>query len=533
MSKLREIKNILQTTPKGSYYEDSNEMLEEMLEKFRNLLEEDRSLFSAISLLPSTDYAKGVISHYLLNNSIGDDVNDYPLMYNWSSDIEDRIILHSLRNMGYARAIKNSMMMAGREDGIEWERVNNTRTRKIILNYIFGRDDDSLQYLTLKFRNKMKKLIRHALGYADLMKIINNEGRGDWKRRFKKYFTPIEDTPEKYFSYNRVVSVLGFLFNKDIEIAQYFEGFAKYKEIVKKAKEEDEEGFIEIVRENSNLFPTEVLEGLIGGFQLNIDLNEAMNYGNMTDSQKVQRKRTSESRDTKSVNTKRDKEVDLDIDYKNQSLYDLLKMMFARKKHNEKLSEDLLDAIEYRIEKEKIDIDLGDNVVVILDNSDSMKGSDERPLHPFINALSTAYTLESDEIVEVNEYAELSPSGNTNLAKALLRAVKNNPEMDTVVVVSDGYENTIKGMFEKVYNKLKELGYDFGLIHINPVQTSDIDSIKLTDETEPIMIENNRMLETHFALSLIENKPEVARQMFIEKMKEKLGGGLNYERLER
>lgn len=529
MNELREIKSILQTTPKGSYYEGSDEQLDIVIDKCEELLEEDRSLFAVSSLLPGTNYSKGLISHLLLNNSIGEDIVDYPLMYNWNGYIEMRIVLYNLRDMGYARAIKNMLMFLGREDGIDFECINNTRNRKIVTNYVFGRDDDSLEYLAVKFKNKLESLFTRALGYRDLMCIIKKEK--DWKKQFNKYFKPIDSADRELFNHERVVAILSFVAGEEVDYPVYhFSKIELYNELSELAKERKEEEFLDKVKANPNKIPTEVIESWIGCFQLDIDLNEAMEHGNMTDSQKMNRKRTSERKKTKSNKTKREKDVDLDIDYENQSLYDLVKMMFARRKHNEEVSDELIDAIDNRVEKEKLDIDLGE-VVTILDKSDSMKGSEKRELHPFINGISIAYTLKSDDIIETGNLDELYPSGNTNLAESLLEVVEKYPDVDTVVVVSDGYENTVKGMFEKVYNRLQDMGYEFSVVHVNPVQTSDIESIKLLDEVEPISVENNQMLETHFALSILESKPEVARKMFIEKMKNKLGEGINYERL--
>lgn len=187
----------------------------------------------------------------------------------------------------------------------------------------------------------------------------------------------------------------------------------------------------------------------------------------------------------------------------------------------------MADAIEHRRKVEELNLNFGDNAVILLDKSDSMKGSIKRPLHPIINGLSIAYTLgvDDDRIIEVGGGDSIYPSGSTNLGIGLIEAIKKDP--DVVIVISDGYENTVKGMFSHIYNELKRRGYEFEVIHINPIFASNVEGTRLLDEVEPILVDSNKALETHMALSLVESKPQLARQLFMKKLEPIIGGDIS------
>lgn len=110
------------------------------------------------------------------------------------------------------------------------------------------------------------------------------------------------------------------------------------------------------------------------------------------------------------------------------------------------------------------------------------------------------------------------PANSTDLWKGLVEAVSSGVE--NVVVISDGYENTIKGMFKHVYNRFRQSGYDFKLTHINPVfsaGSSNGTARKLTDDTKPLPVGDYKYLETEVIFSkLIEDK-HLVKKLLISK----------------
>ena len=159
---------MLQVTPKGAYYEESATQLEAISRMWETLFNYDRTLFCLTSLLSGTGYAKGSMSHMLLSRP--QLVTERALIpRELSFDYETKVIMYNLRKERTPRALKNLLMLTGTEGK---SRVNNARSRRIILEYIFDRDHDSLDSLAINYKSKLKKLIRHALGKQDLTKVL-------------------------------------------------------------------------------------------------------------------------------------------------------------------------------------------------------------------------------------------------------------------------------------------------------------------------------------------------------------------------
>jgi hypothetical protein len=116
-------------------------------------------------------------------------------------------------------------------------------------------------------------------------------------------------------------------------------------------------------------------------------------------------------------------------------------------------------------------------VAVVLDLSGSAASSGERANHPA--ALGLALTaLLRDRVRAVRLYqvggsrllngsAVALPSGETDLATAVLAAARENPE--AIVVCTDGYENVRQGDTAAVVEGLRRLGLSYPIFQIVPL----------------------------------------------------------------
>ncbi|MFW6225892.1 MAG: hypothetical protein ACOC3V_02935, partial [bacterium] len=166
--------------------------------------------------------------------------------------------------------------------------------------------------------------------------------------------------------------------------------------------------------------------------------------------------------------------------------------------------------------------------VIIFDVSKSMEGSEIRPWHPFLTGISLISKLDNikkiiyaggnkirtgiDSIQSV-----IIPSGATELWKALVEAVELEPK--TILVISDGYENTIKGTFNAVYEKLKAKK-EFNLLHVNPVYASEASGARsLVKDIKPMVIDNYKYLKTNVIFELITSDRNLVKKMLISEFK--------------
>lgn len=144
--------------------------------------------------------------------------------------------------------------------------------------------------------------------------------------------------------------------------------------------------------------------------------------------------------------------------------------------------EDLLPRLRVKARKEAESLDLGPQlrVATVLDRSRSSSGhreARERPLavslaiHLVLEARCPSYRAHWTSPIE--DLLELHPRGDTDLARPLLDALGNHPQL--VIVVSDGRENAPRGGCEAI---AKAVGTRFSgrpptLLHINPVFNPD------------------------------------------------------------
>jgi hypothetical protein len=130
-----------------------------------------------------------------------------------------------------------------------------------------------------------------------------------------------------------------------------------------------------------------------------------------------------------------------------------------------------------------------EQVVVVLDASASMAGPEARPIgnrkvseqkwHPIAAALAL-----TDVLVQVGSRAEIRiagggkregrlvyPQGATDLAGTVLEAFRLRP--DAIYLISDGYENAPAGRVAELITRVREIGIETPVIHVNPVLAAE------------------------------------------------------------
>jgi len=492
---------MLQFVPKGAYYEDENEQLKAINDTWRSFFNYDRTLFCLATLLSGTGFSKGAMSHMLLSNPQAT-TNKEIVPVGLSFDYESKVIMYNLIKERTPRALKNLLMLAGKEGK---SRVNNSRTRHIILEYIFNRDHNGLDNLAVNYKGKLKTLIQHALGKQDLIKILNGN-----EQLFMKWIG-------RY--HVNAFPVLCYIFNKPLPqnvVYAHFTKIDQVQELSKAAKAGDVKMFQKYMKGLPNL----TVMGYRNTYKIPIELGVVYEKAKMGSRQSLQMESAAKKAGTK-----------IKIDYNNQDIYDLWKAFYHKVTVGDQENiEEVSQAIRNKMES-KNKIDLGE-VIIVIDASKSMQGSDTRPLHPFLTALSISSMISNvKDIIYVGGKIHpqtdgvIIPSGSTDLWKGLTEAVLTGAKK--IILISDGYENSVKGLFDIVYKHFKKSGHDFELMHINPVMSADAKSgsvRKLTEDVTPLPVSSHKYLETEIIFNqMIENR-EIVKQLLIGKYKNLIGG---------
>lgn len=498
---------ILQYAPKGAYYEGADEQFKRIFQMWAELFKYDRTMFCLTTLLGGTGFSKGAMSHMLLSvpqSVSGNEVVPAGMAF----DYENKVIQYNLSKEKIPRAMKNLLMLTGEEG---FKRINNSRSRKIILEYLFNRELKEIEGLAINYKSKMKKLIRHALGKQDLYKILNGD-----TALFRKWIG----------RYNaKALPVVYHIFDMEpprVGLSTRLPKIEQYWDLRNAAREQDVEKFRALMVG----MPNRTVMGFRNTFKVPIDKAEVYETAKMSDREQLQ----SEAAMKRSGATKRAKS----INYKNQDIYDLWKAFYFKVLTGDGENIDkIMDGIDFQSQRMSR-LDIG-KCVVIIDASRSMEGSDERKLHPFLTSLSILSVIDNiEDVIYVggkrvrtpteDPMSIVIPQNNTDLWRGLTEAVLIGAP--NIVVISDGYENTVKGMFEHTYNHFKNSGYEFNLIHLNPVFSADAKkgtARQLTADTKPLPVSSYKFLETELIFNRMIEQREVVKNLLIAKYKQLIG----------
>ena len=502
---------MLQYVPRGSYYEEKDQQFKVVSQMWSQLLSFDRTLFSLIMLLKGSGFSKGAMTHLLLSNPILQEEKAL-VPDGLAFDYETKIMQYALSKEKTPRALRNLLMLTGKEG---MRKINNARTRKLILSFIFDRDPKDLEFLSINYKQKLKTLIRHALGIQDLTNILkgNKLLYNKWIGRYNSNALPI----------------LLFIFDVEMPkgVSYYsYPKIAQYLNLKKAAKD----GNIQKFKKYMKGLPQRTVIGFRNTYKLNIDRSEIYDDTTMSTKDKLQ----SESAAKKSGATK------FKVNYSNQDVYDLWKAYYFKimNKEEDNISEITKAIDNFRQKADKIN--LGKSAIII-DASHSMFGNESRLLHPLVTALSIVTLI--DNIVALtyvggeelildlpnNGYASVvMPSGSTDIASAFTKILSlyESTKFDNLVLITDGYENSPKGMFQHTYNYFKNKDYKFKLIQINPVFSADakVGTVRrLIEDVDPLPIADYKFIETEIIFrQMIENRDAV-KNLLVNKYNKLIG----------
>ena len=502
---------MLQYVPKGAYYEEKDEQFTAVTKMWDGLFDYDRALFALTSILNGTGFSKGAMTHKLLSNPAAPQTGRELVPEGLDSEFERKVIsynLHKLADKQMARAIRNLLMLAG---GELHKRVNNSRTRKVILGFLFDRPCKEIDALAINFKTKLAKLVRHSLGKQDLFKILNGD-----TALFRK----------KIGCYNALVMpVVHHLFNQVPTAADGIRGHFPKIDDYWLAKHAAIHGQVLEFTKLIPKLPWRVAMGFRNSYALPIEKSVIMGEATMSNKDEL----------TTEAAVKRSGAKARKVNYNAQDLYDLWKALYYKMANDET---DNLDKISTAINDKTVKmakLDLGDKCSVVLDASHSMFGSDERPMHPFLTGLCIVSAIENIQDVFVvggrwktfpeTDKKVVFPANASPLWRGLVDAVISGAE--NILVISDGYENSVKGMFDHIYKHFKDTGYEFNVMHINPVFSADSKSgttRKLTDDVTPMPVGNYKYLETEFIFNQMLENTEAVKQILIQKYQKLIGG---------
>lgn len=430
-------------TARSTFYNTKEEQQKAVLATHKKLFEIDRGIYGISLLLGTTDYSVQMGLGYLLDNPRSGQAF-------LNAEHEAKLIVYLAGKLPPQRMLK----LYGE---FRRERINNKRTRKLILRSILG--SKSLEFWAVKYRQKLKSAIEHAWGKRTtgiirsiLAKSLHGSTLSTKETRI------LAQNVHKYGGQDINQPVAFALGIEHGLTAPLLSAYVSAKLDLSKGKG----------------IPLEVLHGIRAHFHKDDYTKEdvfkmAAKSGSLTNKQKMLVQKQAKKAGIK-----------VEFDPMKQDAVSLYIHAFECG-----LDGRIQEAMDSKAEKSADRMPIRySKISIVVDTSDSTRGSDTQSLRPIAISLATRDMLvasanEANVIYagEVDESDRMPrPKGDTRLAEALVEALQQEP--DAVYILTDGYENSPAGRTDEVVNIVRKMGNTTPIFQVTPVMAAESKGIK-------------------------------------------------------
>ena len=409
-------------------------------------------------------FIQEVLLNELSNTYMGGSCNIINPIDWYDNGLSDKAILGALYNLN-----ENGIPYVLRLfTDLKTNTVNNERTRKIILGYIWGHPN--LEFNVLKYRNKLSKVLKHVYGIRNTSVLISIA---------EKYLnTNVYDSEKEHniinnliYKFNRnsdvvrLLKILLFLFKKGNENMYSSLDFPLLNEYYTACND------ITLV----NKVPEEVLIGLISN-------KNHPQYDQMwsSDIKKESTKKMLRTNvEVTSVNqqvrqTKQNKKLGVDKPVNFEKATDF--MALYKTGFENGFDNKIKSAIDKLAEKNKISNFPYQNIGIIMDVSNSMEGHKKESKNtPKAIGMFTSKVLGKSA---QNKTIVTAGSQATDLASSFIQLMKLENETklyDAIFFITDGYENMYEGLTNEVVNAfINETERYLPVFQISPITGAEM-----------------------------------------------------------
>jgi len=412
----------------------------------------------------------------------------------YDNGISDKAVLSALNNLGENGLPYVLRLFIDLKDA----KVNNERTRKIILGYIWGQAN--LEFFAMKYRNKIAEVLKHVYGQKKTsillsiaQKNLNTNGLFGTSKEVKI----ANECILKYFNGDstKAFKLLLFLFKQDAGLN--LDEFNLLKEY-KKAK-------LDITGIKS--VPEEVLLGLVSSSkhpqyhtmwatELQREATKALIRKNVEVTSVNQQVRQTKS--TAKLGVEKHVELEKATDF----------MALYKTGYENTFTAEIKSAIDKLADKKKIVGFFYQNIGVIVDDSISMTGNKlESKNTPRAIADFTAKVLGKSA---QNAVVVKTADQVTDLASSFIELLKKedaSKPYDAIFILTDGYENAYDGLTNEVISIYQaESGRNIPMFQISPITSAEMGANvrKLGASVVTMAINNPVALQPQITARLLE-----------------------------
>lgn len=424
-------------TNRATHYNTKEEQQEAVNKIHQDLFEIDRGFYAMCLLLPTTDYTRQLGLGKLLDNP-------YEGSIALTQEQENKALVWLTKNIPPHRLLNLY-------EALRRKKVNNARTRKLILRSILG--SQRIELWAVKYRRKLRVALTHAWGLKTagaLKRILRKSSFYEKERGI------VRRTIGRYSNHREINQIVSFILGNEVNLTvPLLRAYVDAKENLEAGKP----------------LPYEILEGIRSRYHKNVSNKKVLETtkDNLTSTQKINMQRKA-----------REQDVVVEFD---PNKYDSVKLYVYA--FEEGSDEGIEQALKRKAKKaaDMLPMTYG-NVCVIVDNSESMRGDKTQSMRPMACALAT-----KDMLVEASEKADVIytsqsgldgvlayPKGSTDLGAALIKALKKNP--DAIFMLTDGYENAPSGRVNEIMSALKKMGNHTPIYQMSPVMAAESKGVR-------------------------------------------------------
>lgn len=427
---------------RATHYNSRKEQQKAELAAHEATLALDRDLYAHLLQVPGvTDRARQIGLKNLLGTPRGGGRGAL------DGAAETRLLHDLVAELPAPRIMKlfEGLRVGSAEEGIR--KANNARTRKLVLRTLLS--SARLPLWAVKYRAKMRAALTHAWGkrLAGILRSILAKDDSQWTDKERSIVREHVDRFAPALP-ARVRACVGFVLgNEERTDVPLLEAFVAAKRDLSAGA----------------ALPPEVLEGIRSVYHKGAPREEVLRLTaqSLTKAQRmlVQRRAAAAG-------------VDVQMD---PMQYDAVRLYIYAFEMG--MTEAIARALVTRAREAAAAFPARyGKVGILLDASESMRGSAEQKLRPMATALAVRDMLQHvgrasvvvcGGAVSPSDWMLVHPSGDTSLAEGLLDLIEESPEV--IFVLSDGYENRPQGRFAEVVAALRSLGVGTPILQLDPV----------------------------------------------------------------
>ena len=484
----------------ATYYHGKDEQLKAIQTQIKSLykLSKELPLIVASQKGATGKFVAEVLLNEFQNTLKGGACNIVNPIDWYDNGLSDKAVLTALNNLG-----ENGLPYVLRLFvDLKNAKVNNERSRKIVLGFIWGQDN--LEFYAMKYRNKLAEILRHVYGKKMTSVLLSIAGKaanvGQFVVGSEKEMNIVNEHILRYYNGDMVKAskLLLFIFKKDTGVTYGANEFPLLSEYMK-AK-------VDIT--STKKVPEEVLLGLISNVRhpqyhsmwatdIQKEATKALIRKNVEVTSVNQQVRQTKSTAKLGV----EKTVDLEKATDFLALY--------KTGYETRFTDEIMSAIDKLADKKKIAGFFYQNIGIIVDKSNSMDGHQaESKNTPKAVADFTARVLSKSATNSCS--IQYTDGEVTDLASSFIGLLKSeNPSKpyDAIFILTDGYENAYDGLTNEVISIWKaETGRNIPMFQISPIVSAEMGANvrKLGSGVVTMAINNPAALQPQINARLLE-----------------------------